>query len=94
MPSVIIIVQICQISSFFIVPKLTAVQKTDITRTCIVKACRYEQKRKKTKLRKRANMRASREHRQLELSRSSQLGVSEAVSRLAVSREVTAASVT
>ena len=38
--------------------------------------------RKKTKLRKRANMRASREHRQLELSRSSQLGVRcEAVSR-------------
>ena len=50
--------------------------------------------RKKTKLRKRANMRASREHRQLELSRSSQLGVSESVSRPAVSREVTAANVT
>ena len=52
--------------------------------------------RKKTKLRKRANMRASREHRQLELSRSSQLGVtvSEAVSRPSVSREVTAANIT
>ena len=39
--------------------------------------------RKKTKLRKGANMRASREHRQLELSRSSQLGAvrCEAVSR-------------
>ena len=50
--------------------------------------------RKKTKLRKRANMRASREHRQLELSRSSQLSVSESVSRPTVSREVTAANVT
>ena len=54
--------------------------------------------RKKTKLRKRANMRKSRElhseHRQLELSRSSQLGVSEAVSRPSVSREVTAANIT
>ncbi len=40
-------------------------------------------------------MRKSREHRQLELSRSSQLGVSEAVSRgPSVSREVTAANVT
>ena len=43
---------------------------------------------------KRANMRESREHRQLELSRSSQLGVSEAVSRPSVSREVTAANIT
>ena len=50
--------------------------------------------RKKTKLRKRANMRASRAHRQLELSRSSQLSVSESVSRPTVSREVTAANVT
>ena len=50
--------------------------------------------RKRAKVRKRAKMRASREHRQLELSRSSQLGVSESVSRPAVSREVTAANVT
>ena len=52
----------------------------------------------RVKLRKRANMRKSRElhseHRQLELSRSSQLGVSEAVSRPSVSREVTAANIT
>ena len=52
--------------------------------------------RKRAKVRKRSKMRASREHRQLELSRSSQLGVtvSEAVSRPSVSREVTAANIT
>ena len=50
--------------------------------------------RKRANVRKRANMPPSREHRQLELSRSSQLSVSESVSRPTVSREVTAANVT